>query len=45
MGNESGTWNMYGVEWDDPECIHTPEEVYGLMGHVHCHVSWSCVCK
>lgn len=21
MGNESGTWIMYGVDWDDPECI------------------------
>ena len=26
MGNESGTWVMYGVDWDDPECIHTVEE-------------------
>ena len=26
MPNESGTWIMYGVEWDDPECIHTVEE-------------------
>lgn len=26
MGNESGTWIMYGVEWDDPECIHTVDE-------------------
>lgn len=26
MGNESGTWIMYGVEWDDPECIHTVED-------------------
>ena len=25
MGNESGEWIMYGVEWDDPECIHTVE--------------------
>mgnify|MGYP007122612514 CR=1 FL=1 len=23
MGNESGTWVMYGVDWNDPECIHT----------------------
>ena len=26
MGNESGTWIMYGVEPDDPECIHTVDE-------------------
>ena len=26
MGNESGTWIMYGVDWDDPECIHTVDE-------------------
>lgn len=26
MGNESGTWIMYGVAPDDPECIHTVDE-------------------
>jgi len=26
MGNENGTWIMYGVEWDDPECIHSVDE-------------------
>ena len=26
MGNESGTWVMYGVAPDDPECIHTVDE-------------------
>ena len=26
MPNESGTWIMYGVSWDDPECLHTVEE-------------------
>ena len=26
MGNENGTWIMYGVEWDDPECLHTVDE-------------------
>lgn len=26
MGNENGTWVIYGVEWDDPECIHTKDE-------------------
>lgn len=32
MGNESGTWVMYGVDWDDPECIHTVEEA---MEHIY----------
>lgn len=27
MGNENGTWIMYGVEENDPECIHTAEEL------------------
>ena len=27
MANESGTWIMYGVEEDDPYCLHTPEEL------------------
>ena len=26
MGNENGTWIMYGVDWDDPECLHTVDE-------------------
>ena len=26
MGNENGTWIMYGVEWDDPECLHTVQD-------------------
>ena len=26
MGNESGTWIMYGVSREDPECIHTVDE-------------------
>jgi hypothetical protein len=26
MANESGTWMMYGVDENDPECIHTVEE-------------------
>ena len=26
MGNESGTWVMYGVSEDDPQCIHTVEQ-------------------
>lgn len=23
MANENGTWIMYGVDWGDPECLHT----------------------
>lgn len=26
MGNESGEWIMYGVDRNDPECIHTVDE-------------------
>lgn len=26
MGNEFGTWVLYGVDWDESECIHTVEE-------------------
>lgn len=34
MGNESGTWVMYGVEPDDPECIHTVEEAIEYINEV-----------
>ena len=33
MGNESGTWIMYGVDWNDPECIHTVQEA--IWGYEH----------
>ena len=26
MANENDTWIMYGVSWDDPECLHTVDE-------------------
>ena len=26
MPNEGGEWIMYGVDWDDPECLHTVED-------------------
>ncbi len=26
MANENGTWIMYGVSWEDPECLHTVDE-------------------
>lgn len=34
MENESGTWIMYGVEWDDPECIHSVEEAIRYINEV-----------
>lgn len=34
MGNESGTWIMYGVEWDDPECLHTVKDAIKFINDV-----------
>ena len=34
MPNESGTWIMYGVSWDDPECIHTVDEAISYIDKV-----------
>ena len=34
MGNESGTWIMYGVDWDDPECIHTVQEAIDYINEM-----------
>lgn len=34
MANEGGTWIMYGVDWDDPECIHTVEEAINYINQV-----------
>lgn len=34
MGNESGEWIMYGVDWDDPECIHTVEEAIDYINKI-----------
>ncbi len=34
MANENGTWIMYGVEWDDPECIHTVDEAIEYINEV-----------
>ena len=34
MENESGTWIMYGVEPDDPECIHTVDEAIEYINEV-----------
>ena len=34
MGNENGTWIMYGVEWDDPECLHTVDEAIEYINEV-----------
>jgi hypothetical protein len=34
MGNESGTWIMYGVDWNDPECIHTVDEAIEYINEI-----------
>ena len=34
MANESGTWVMYGVCEDDPECIHTVEEAIAYINEI-----------
>ena len=34
MGNESGTWIMYGVMPDDPECIHTVDEAIEYINEI-----------
>lgn len=34
MANESGTWIMYGVAEDDPQCIHTVEEAIAYINEV-----------
>lgn len=34
MPNESGTWIMYGVEWDAPECLHTVEDAIEYINEV-----------
>lgn len=34
MVNENGTWVMYGVDRDDPECIHTVEEAMAYINEV-----------
>ena len=34
MGNENGTWIMYGIEWDDPECLHTVDEAIEYINEI-----------
>ena len=34
MPNENGTWIMYGVEWDDPECLHTVDDVIEYINEI-----------
>lgn len=34
MGNESGTWIMYGVDESDPYCIHTAEELIEYVDEI-----------
>lgn len=34
MANESGTWIMYGVDWNDPECLHTVDDAIEYINEV-----------
>lgn len=34
MGNESGEWIMYGVDWNAPECIRTVDEAIEYINEI-----------
>ena len=34
MPNENGTWIMYGVSWNDPECLHSVDEAIDYINEV-----------
>lgn len=34
MGNENGVWIMYGLDYDDPGCIHNAEELLQFINKV-----------
>ena len=34
MESKDGTWIMYGVSEDDPECLHTVDELIGYIEEV-----------
>ena len=34
MAVENGEWIMYGVDWDDPECIHTVDEAIAYINEI-----------
>lgn len=34
MGNENGTWIMYGLDADDPACIHTADELLKFINEI-----------
>ena len=34
MANENGTWIMYGVNEDDPECLHTVEDLIRYIDEI-----------
>ena len=34
MPNESGSWIMYGVDEEDPYCIHTVEELMDYIDEI-----------
>jgi hypothetical protein len=34
MGNESGEWIMYGLDWNNPKCIHTVDDAIKYINKV-----------
>ena len=34
MPNENGTWIMYGVSWNDSECLHSVDEAIDYINEV-----------
>lgn len=34
MAGDNDTWIMYGVDWEDPECIHTVEEAIEYINKI-----------
>ncbi len=34
MAVENGEWIMYGVDWDDPECIHSVDEAIAYINEI-----------
>lgn len=34
MGNESGTWIMHGISWEDPKCLHSASEMIEYINKI-----------
>jgi hypothetical protein len=34
MGNEAGEWIMYGLDWDNPKCLHTVDDAIEYINKV-----------